>query len=774
MIVRENLTGSENRRSCESIAKVLGNLPLALGQAASYIAATGQSPKTYLEHYNAQRGEVLKQKPPKAIWQYEETVFTTWEVSFASILQRSPEAALLLQMCGFFDSKLIPYDIFRRGKNPDTRRAATWENLGSQPKSLIARKIDKSIIGNIRGRKPHIRPIIWLIRLMQDEVTFQAAIHLLLDFSLVIENREKDSISMHSLVHAWCQDRDRIKQRHRALDAVIVLGRAVDLELGTPEGWNSIKVLLSHALQVTQNCLDLDLGKLVESPKHLDLPHALESLAKCLAHIERNSEALKIFKYAYAHMSFVAGSSNPMTLSLLSQIASVLGSMGQLQEAEPLWNEVIAKAKRRLGSMHSDTWTYLGNLGHNLIAQERYLEANELLEKAAWKRLHLFGSENAGPVFINLAMTYIQQQKYDEAEEALHIAKDSQLLPNSGDLTNMLHTMGWLAILSKEKGDRKRAEELLLSAVEMVESRYGFSNPLTLMWYGNLADFWTEDLSAMDDALETKLRSIVDRLLAEWPYLMYQAETRAMKIQLSLGHFLIRRGNCLAASAMLHAAQENAEKQYSNRPSSETAELLVEWLDTRGKLSWDQGALEEALHFYERALILFGLHHNKNTWFRADLGSTKNNRAVALRDIGRLEEAQQILEHLVQEETEKEGNLIYRNNLASIYHKRGKHDTALTLYTAVLADMQQSLGEANASTLLTKHAIACAYETIGRPDKAIEILESVLEAKESLMGLRNPTAMKSALTLGRLYRARGSFESAVKLAERVRPFVQFA
>lgn len=771
--MRVNLTETENRRGCESIAKVLGNLPLALGQAASYIAATGQCPRTYLEHYIAQRGNVLKQKPSKAIWQYEETVFTTWEVSFASILQRSPEAARLLQMCGYFDPKLIPYDIFRRGKNSDTRRAAIWENLGSQSKSSIVRRIDKSMLGSRHRRKHLIQPVAWLSRLIQDEETFQAAIHLLLDFSLVIENRGKDSISMHSLVHTWCQDRDRTNQRTGALDAVVVLGRAVDLELGTPEAWNLIEVLFSHVLQVTQICLDLDLGNLVERPRSLDLPHALEGLAKCLAYVGRFSEALEVFRYAYSHMSLIAGSSNPMTLFLLSQIATVLESVQQPRVAEQLWYEVIAKARRRLGVMHSDTWTYFGNLGVNLITQGRYQEANELLKKAAWKRLNLFGSENASPVFINLAVTYISLNKYDKAEEALNIAKDGQLLLTSSNLTDMLHIMGWLAFLSKEKGDRHRAEELLVSAVEMVESRYGFSNPLTLVWCQNLAEFWMEDFSAIDDALETKIRSVIDRLLAEWPKLLDQGGDHVVRIRVKFGLFLWKRGNFQAASAVLQAALETVEKQYSNRPNPKTAELLGEWLNVRGILSWDQGALEEAIPFYDRAIMLFG-HQNENSWTETDLSITKNNRAVALRDIGRLEEAQQSLEHLVQEEKEEGANLINRNNLASVYHRQGKHDIALSLYTMVLAEMQELWGEAHQSTLLTKHAIACAYETIGRPEKSIEILESVLEGKEGLMGLRNPTAMKTALTLGRLYRAHGSLESAFKLAERVRPFLQYA
>jgi len=37
-------------------------------------------------------------------------VFATWEISFAAIQEKSPNAAELLLVCGFFDHEDIPED----------------------------------------------------------------------------------------------------------------------------------------------------------------------------------------------------------------------------------------------------------------------------------------------------------------------------------------------------------------------------------------------------------------------------------------------------------------------------------------------------------------------------------------------------------------------------------------------------------------------------------------------------------------------------------------
>ena len=52
------------------------------------------------------------------MWDYRnDTVFTTWEISFEAIKDRDPQAAHLLLLCGFLGKDDIWEGLLRRGRN---------------------------------------------------------------------------------------------------------------------------------------------------------------------------------------------------------------------------------------------------------------------------------------------------------------------------------------------------------------------------------------------------------------------------------------------------------------------------------------------------------------------------------------------------------------------------------------------------------------------------------------------------------------------------------
>jgi hypothetical protein len=58
----------------------------------------------------------LSKKPPPAVWQYrDDSVFTTWEISFRTIETANPEAAKLLLICSFLGNLDISKDFLLHG-----------------------------------------------------------------------------------------------------------------------------------------------------------------------------------------------------------------------------------------------------------------------------------------------------------------------------------------------------------------------------------------------------------------------------------------------------------------------------------------------------------------------------------------------------------------------------------------------------------------------------------------------------------------------------------
>ena len=92
----------------------LGNLPLAIEQAGAYIHTSSMNISTYLQVYTKNKKGLLENLP--AIWNYRnETVLTTWEISFAAIESRDPDAAYILQLSGFLARNDLWMGLFQFG-----------------------------------------------------------------------------------------------------------------------------------------------------------------------------------------------------------------------------------------------------------------------------------------------------------------------------------------------------------------------------------------------------------------------------------------------------------------------------------------------------------------------------------------------------------------------------------------------------------------------------------------------------------------------------------
>jgi hypothetical protein len=106
--------------------EILGYFPLAISQAGAYISVQKlQCPmEEYINIYKRNARSMLAQTPAPAAWDYRnDSVFTTWEISFTAIEQEMPEAAKLLLLCGFFAKEDIWEELIRHGsKLPEDGR----------------------------------------------------------------------------------------------------------------------------------------------------------------------------------------------------------------------------------------------------------------------------------------------------------------------------------------------------------------------------------------------------------------------------------------------------------------------------------------------------------------------------------------------------------------------------------------------------------------------------------------------------------------------------
>jgi hypothetical protein len=91
------------------IAEKLGDLPLAIEQAGSWLTETGMPARDYLDLFDEKVTEILDTATPK---RDESSVAAAWNVSSDELNSRGPAAHQLLQFCAFFAPEPISRSLF--------------------------------------------------------------------------------------------------------------------------------------------------------------------------------------------------------------------------------------------------------------------------------------------------------------------------------------------------------------------------------------------------------------------------------------------------------------------------------------------------------------------------------------------------------------------------------------------------------------------------------------------------------------------------------------
>ncbi|HET9920290.1 MAG TPA: TIR domain-containing protein [Ktedonobacteraceae bacterium] len=182
----ESAVESDIARARE-ISERMGGLPLALDQAGAFIEETACSLDEYLELYQKQHRELLKQRGDIAD-PHPEPVATTWLLSFEKVERANPAAAELLYLCAFLQPDAIPEEIIIEGA---------------------------SMLG------PILQPVA------ASPIKLKKAIAELLKYSLVRRDSKAKTLSIHRLVQLVIKDSiDERQQRLWAKRAIKAVERA--------------------------------------------------------------------------------------------------------------------------------------------------------------------------------------------------------------------------------------------------------------------------------------------------------------------------------------------------------------------------------------------------------------------------------------------------------------------------------------------------------------------------------------------------------------------
>ncbi|KMS71131.1 hypothetical protein ACM01_28815 [Streptomyces viridochromogenes] len=457
----------------EALADALGDLPLALVQAAAWRAETGMPASEYLRLFESKQNELLETAPPP---DYQLPVAAAWNVSLDHLETRSPAALRLLQLCSYF------------APDPISRQI-----LSGPGNNAIFPELDAAL---------------------NDPMKLARAIREINRYSLARIDHRTNSIEMHRLVQHVLINRMSPEEQSRMREGAHALMASADPRTPTdPESWPRYAELYTHVIasnavtsdqpwvrQLVMNIakylyywgdheVSLDFTETaweawVDTFGEEDVQTLLLGrwLVFVYLMVGRYSDASTLVeRIRGVHERFSAPDSEE-ALDATQMEAAVRRVQGRFPDGAELDRLVYERAHRAFGDDDPASLNMAHNLGVSLRLTGAFREALELDRKTWHLKLRLFGrddqrsliTENSIAIDVRESGDYIGALRLQEA--ALEAFRD--VFGNDNPAT--IGTERELGIACRKAGLHHRAMELAIQSHESFTRRYGDTHPQSL------------------------------------------------------------------------------------------------------------------------------------------------------------------------------------------------------------------------------------------------------------------------------------------------------
>ncbi|MFC5457314.1 FxSxx-COOH system tetratricopeptide repeat protein [Prosthecobacter fluviatilis] len=185
----------------------------------------------------------------------------------------------------------------------------------------------------------------------------------------------------------------------------------------------------------------------------------------------------------------VLGEEHPDTLSSRNNLATALYDQGKYAEAEQEYRAVLEIRKRELEAEHPNTLSCRNNLANVLNAQGKHAEAEQEFWTVLGSLKRVLGVEHPQTLMsqMNLANALLAQGKYAEAEHEHRMVLESKERVLGAKHPHTLSSRNHLANSLWVQGKLAEAEQEHRSVLEIRKHVLGTNHPETLMSRMNLA-----------------------------------------------------------------------------------------------------------------------------------------------------------------------------------------------------------------------------------------------------------------------------------------------
>jgi tetratricopeptide (TPR) repeat protein len=434
-------TGSDDQPALDALAELLGDLPLALEEAAAYLEETGEGLGKYLELVRERARELfgLDQLPADE-HDDQRRVATLWSLSLDRVHQEAPAGEALLSLCAFLAPD-IPREL------PRAHAEVLPEELAAAVGDLLAYNRLLAVVGR---------------------------------YSLATVT--PTTVSVHRLVQVVLQARlGEEGERRWAETAVGLLRASFPNESWEVANWPTCERLLPQVLAATGHAERL--GVAGEQAGWL-----LNRASTYLRERGQYRQARPIAERALAVTAATLGSDHPEVAWQRNDLGAVLRTLGDVQGARVQYERALEIGEATLGPDHPNVAGFrnslglvlrdLGDLAGARVELERALEIGE----ATLGPDHPYvaaGRNNLGGVLQVLGDLEGARVQF---ERALAIG-EATLGPNHPSVASSRNSVG---LVLRDLGDLQGARAEYEQALEISEATLGPNHPNVAAYRNNL------------------------------------------------------------------------------------------------------------------------------------------------------------------------------------------------------------------------------------------------------------------------------------------------
>ncbi|MFI6484578.1 FxSxx-COOH system tetratricopeptide repeat protein [Nonomuraea sp. NPDC050663] len=427
--LRRGITADEAFR----LSDALGDLPLALEQAASFKAETGMSTDEYIDALTAQARRTLNVGQST---DYPQSLTAAWQLSVQAIESRMPSAATLLRCLAFFGPDPIPRDLFRLGNS-----AGIAGELGE---------------------------------ILKDPLMLSSAFGELNRFALARIDNEAGTVQVHRLIQALLRDAlgKELQEQFRH-DVHLLLAASSPEDPENTTMWRRFGELVSH------------IGPCRLRTCPAPGPRSLSIKLVRFLYRRGDYQAAKLLAETLSDEWTRASDENDLdVLRVNRHRATVLWYLGEFAESRRISEETHRLLSAKFGPANDETLRVAAIYGANLRAKGDFKAALDLDSASMTASEENFGARD--PLTLrainNLALDYALLSDFRRSQDLHKLAYLEQSSARKGVGTaDVLVAWNGLARVVRLSGDYEQAIELGKEAYEFGRRELSAEHPLTLV-----------------------------------------------------------------------------------------------------------------------------------------------------------------------------------------------------------------------------------------------------------------------------------------------------